>query len=89
MTHDECVDRWTPPPHHPEIFPYKHHTPHPLSMTYVWPLVPDEDGGLKHPGDCSGLVPMAGLEAHGLWHYVLSIFAIFAILRSMEWPVPD
>ena len=32
---------------------------------------------------------MAGLEAHGPWHCVSSIFAIFAILRSMEWPAPD
>ena len=32
---------------------------------------------------------MAGSEAHGSWHCVSSIFAIFAILRSMEWPAPD
>ena len=32
---------------------------------------------------------MVGLESHGLWHFVLSIFAIFAILRSMEWPASD
>ena len=32
---------------------------------------------------------MARLEAHGSWHYVSSVFAIFAILRSMEWPAPD
>ena len=29
---------------------------------------------------------MAGSEAHGLWYCISSIFAI---LRSMEWPVPD
>ena len=29
---------------------------------------------------------MTGLEAHGFWYWVLSIFAIFAILRSMAWP---
>ena len=28
-------------------------------------------------------------EAHGSWHCVSSIFAIFAILRSMGWPTPD
>ena len=32
---------------------------------------------------------MAGSEAHSLWHYILLIFAIFVILRSMEWPAPD
>ena len=32
---------------------------------------------------------MAGSEAHGSWHCVLSIFVIFAILRGMEWPAPD
>ena len=32
---------------------------------------------------------MAGLELHGSWHCVSSIFAIFAILRSMERPASD
>ena len=32
---------------------------------------------------------MAGSEAQGLWYFVLLVFAIFAILRSMEWPAPD
>ena len=32
---------------------------------------------------------MAGSEAHSLWHCVLSIYAIFAVLRSMECPTPD
>ena len=32
---------------------------------------------------------MAGPEAHGSWHTVSSIFAIFAILQCMEWPTPD
>ena len=32
---------------------------------------------------------MAGSEAHGLWHCVLSIFAIIAILRRLEWPALD
>ena len=32
---------------------------------------------------------MSGLELHGSWHCVSSIFAIFAILRSMEYPTPD
>ena len=32
---------------------------------------------------------MDGSGAHGSWHDVLSIFTIFTILQSMEWPVPD
>ena len=32
---------------------------------------------------------MAGSEAHGLWHCALSIFAIFAILWSMDWTELD
>ena len=32
---------------------------------------------------------MVGLEAHGLLLCVLLVFAIFAILQSMEWPAPD
>ena len=32
---------------------------------------------------------MTGSEANGSWHFVLSIFAIFTILRSSEWPAPD
>ena len=88
VTHDECVGRWTPPPHHPKILPYKHQPLHPLPLPFVWPLVPDEGVGVQHPGGCWGFGPMAGSEAHGSWYYVSSIFAIFAILRSMEWPAP-
>ena len=40
MTHDECVGRWTPPPHHPKILPYKHHPIKTLLLTCVCPLVP-------------------------------------------------
>ena len=32
---------------------------------------------------------MARSEAHGSWHCVSSIFAFFAILRSMECPASD
>ena len=32
---------------------------------------------------------MSGSETHSLWHCVSSVFVIFAILQSMEWPAPD
>ena len=32
---------------------------------------------------------MARLEANGSWHCVSSTFAVFAILRSINWPAPD
>ena len=32
---------------------------------------------------------MAGSEVYGSWYCVLSIFAIFTILWSREWPTPD
>ena len=32
---------------------------------------------------------MVGSEAHGSWHCVSSIFAVFEILQSREWPAPD
>ena len=44
---------------------------------------------MQHPGDCLGFGPMSGSEAHGSGHCVLSIFVIFAILWSSDWPVPD
>ena len=74
MTHDECVSRWTSPHHHPKILPYKHQPLHPLSVLCVWPLVPDEGGGVQHPGDFWGFGPIAVSEAHSSWHCVLSIF---------------
>ena len=89
MMHDECVGCWNTPPHHPRIFPYKQHPLQPLPLTYVRPLFPDEGRGVHHTCDFWGFDPMAGSEAHSSWHGVSLIFAIFAILRSMECPTTD
>ena len=89
MTHDECVGRWTIPSHHPKIMPYRHHTLYPIPLPFVWQLVPDDGVGVHHPGNYRGFGTMAGSEAHGSWHCVSSIFVIYAILRSREWPKPD
>ena len=68
MNHDECVGRWTPPPRHTKIFTYKHKPRHPLPMPWVWPLLPDEGGDMKHMGDCGVVDLKDGSEAPGLWH---------------------
>ena len=86
MTHDEWVGLWTPPPHHPKILPYNHQPLHPLTMSCVRLLVPDEGGGVQHPVDCRCFGPMDGSEAHGSWHCVSLIFTFSVNLRSMEWP---
>ena len=57
--------------------------------TRVFPVVLGEGVGVEHTGGCWGFGLMSGSEAPGSWHCALSIFVIFAILRSMEWPVPD
>ena len=89
MAHDECIGRWNPPPHHPKIFPYKHQSLHPLPLPYFFSLVPDEGKGVQRLGNFWGFGPMAGSGAHGSWHFVSSIFAIFAILQSMGWSALD
>ena len=89
MTHDECVGSWNHPPHHSKIVPYKHHPLHPLHLLFVFPLVPDEEKGVKHPVKFLCFGPMSGSDSRGLWHCVLSIFATFTILWSMEWPALD
>ena len=89
MAHDECVNRWNPPPLHPNNSLYNHQPLQPLPLTCVWPLVPAEGLGVHHPGNFWGIGPMAESELYGSWHCVSSIFMILVILRSMEWPAPD
>ena len=89
MAHDECIGRWTPPPHHPKIVPYKHQHLHPLPMIYVRPIFPNEGGWVHHLGNFWGFGPMYGSEACGSWHCVLLIFAIFMIIWISEWTTPD
>ena len=52
MTHDKCVGRWTHPPHHPKILPYKHQPLHTLPLICVRLLVTDEGGWVHHLGNC-------------------------------------
>ena len=89
ITHDKCVGRWSPPPHHPKTVPYKNQTPHPLPLPCVWPILPYTGWGVQNLGDCWGFGLMARSEAHGSWHWVLLLFAIFTILRISEWLATD
>ena len=89
MTYDEYVGSWTLPHHHPKIIPYKHHTLHPILLSYIWTLVYDEGEGVQHPRNFWCFSLMEGSYAPGLWHCVSLIFVIFAILQSMKWPAPD
>ena len=62
-------------------------SPYNLSLCHLCsPLLADEGRGVQHPGNCWGFGPMDRSEVHGSRHSVLSIFAI---LRSMEWPMLD
>ena len=41
-----------PPTHHLKKISYRHQSLHPLPLTSVWPLLPNEGGGVHYIGDC-------------------------------------
>ena len=49
--HDVHIGRWTSPPHNTVLIAHQRQPLHPLLLPCVWPLLPDEGGGVKHTGE--------------------------------------